>query len=193
MDLFSSIDIQLFYFVNHLPHTAFLNFCAQMLSGFGNGGIIYILTSCIVFLFEEKKDHWFFLPLSITGISAWIFSEVFLKYHIGRMRPDFFPNAIVIGSAPLSYSFPSTHSTFAFAFAYLLAYKEKRLGAFLYIMAILIGLSRIYLGHHYPSDVMGGALLGTILGWIVMFGYNRIHGQTKRARTPNTSRRHRRS
>ncbi len=63
-----------------------------------------------------------------------------------------------------SYSFPSGHAIFFFALAAGVFSTNKRLGAWLYVAAILIGLGRIAAGVHYPSDIFGGAILGVVIG-----------------------------
>lgn len=88
--------------------------------------------------------------------------------------------AIIIGSNDNSYAFPSGHATIAFAMAYLLAHNEPRRRWIFYLLAILISFSRIYLGKHYPLDVLIGSVLGLVIGWAVITLYNKMHGQIKR-------------
>ncbi len=64
-------------------------------------------------------------------------------------------------------SFPSGHTAVSFALAAVLSKRFPRLMAPLYIVATLVGASRVYLGSHYPSDVVAGALLGLAIGWLV--------------------------
>jgi len=61
---------------------------------------------------------------------------------------------------PATYSFPSGHATVSFACAAVLALAVPRLRVPLYALAALIAFSRVYVGVHYPFDVLGGALLG---------------------------------
>jgi undecaprenyl-diphosphatase len=65
-----------------------------------------------------------------------------------------------------TYSFPSTHAFNNFAAATFVVRFFPRLWPALFITAILISLSRIYLGLHYPSDVLGGAIIGSAIGYI---------------------------
>jgi len=80
------------------------------------------------------------------------------------------------------YSFPSTHATLAWAMAVILSREEPRLKYWFYTLAVLISLSRIYLGVHYPSDVAGGALLGWAIGYGAMRleGFSRLHRRKRR-------------
>ena len=75
-------------------------------------------------------------------------------------------------------SFPSQHASGAAAVAVLIARRHPRLAWFAWILAILMGLSRIYLGRHFPSDVLTGFLLGAISSWLVLRGerwFEKLH------------------
>jgi membrane-associated phospholipid phosphatase len=75
--------------------------------------------------------------------------------------------ARVVGRHPLGLSFPSGHTSQTF-FLMTLLIQTFRLGPFnaffLYILAFLVGITRMYVGAHYPRDVIGGAMLGTVWG-----------------------------
>jgi len=71
-----------------------------------------------------------------------------------------------LGGAPSSLSFPSAHATSSFAVATAMT-RVDPLGALAFLLAFALALGRPYLGMHYPSDVLAGAVLGIILGLIV--------------------------
>jgi membrane-associated phospholipid phosphatase len=71
-----------------------------------------------------------------------------------------------LGGAPSSLSFPSAHATSSFAVATAMT-RVDSLGALAFVLAFLLALGRPYLGMHYPSDVVAGAVLGVLLGLIV--------------------------
>jgi decaprenylphosphoryl-5-phosphoribose phosphatase len=71
-----------------------------------------------------------------------------------------------LGGAPSSLSFPSAHATSSFAVATAMT-RVDSLGALAFVLALALSLGRPYLGMHYPSDVLAGAVLGVVFGLIV--------------------------
>jgi undecaprenyl-diphosphatase len=120
--------------------------------------ILFIIVSWVLTKQRKVLRH----LLLLYGIqSAVIYS---LKFLVKRERPLFFLEmASKISKGPgeiLDPSFPSAHAVFAFMMATILAYWFPRHRIFFFIFAGIIGWTRIYLGVHYPTDVIVGALLG---------------------------------
>ena len=159
---FLSIDHQLFFWINHLPHTPVSDAIAMTLSGtLGSMVIVWILLSIWLFVREEKKDKLFFLSVAAASGLSLLITEFFLKNVFARNRP--------LGAFLTDYSFPSGHATVAWALAVVLAAKEPRVKYLFYLLALLISLSRIYLGVHYPADVIAGMLVGLGIGHISLW------------------------
>lgn len=156
METLLALDRQVFNFVTSFPPVQLLNDIAIFLSGVGTWGIVWVAIAVFLFFREEKRDHWFFVSTVFVLIGG-LLSEFLVKNLIARPRPT---------DLISTYSFPSSHALLAFAFAFVLSHEEPKLARWLYTLALLIALSRVYLGVHYPLDILAGSILGIIVGWL---------------------------
>lgn len=169
------LDIWLFSVVNRLPHPQILN---QLFLFFSFYPLIIWSVLCLVLIWlEEQKDRLFIIKFIMAlGIAGIVVSGI-IKPIVGRPRPDLQleTEIVVVDEKPAllfwnnDYAFPSGHAAIAFAGAYLLSKelksKKRRIyyTGFFYIFAFLTAVSRIYLGKHFPLDVVMGALIGTLV------------------------------
>lgn len=123
------------------------------------------------------------------GLLAVIVSSLFgqlFKHLFCRSRPltetsgQFFTEFPCLGKGAGFISFPSGHSVTAFALAFVLARAYPRYAVLFYGLAGLVALSRVYLAKHFPSDVVAGAAVGLLSGWIVcrVAAFSLVHGRT---------------
>ncbi len=85
-----------------------------------------------------------------------------------RPRPfDVVSNIHLLLPAKVEPSFPSGHASFFFALAITIYFYDKKLGKWLFSIALLMGLARIFVGYHWPSDILGGAVIGVLVAWFV--------------------------
>lgn len=118
------------------------------------------------FILEKIKV---FIPVLATGVLAWGIGD--LLKSIFRIERPFVIFSQVHSLVPESgFSFPSLHSTLIAALAFAVYFKNKSFGYVCLFIALLIGLSRIVVGVHFPIDVLGGF----ILGFIIAFAVNKI-------------------
>lgn len=109
----------------------------------------------------ERRAEWRRATATVTGVFV---LNTAIKQVIQRRRPEL-PGLPALTGTPTGLSFPSAHASTSFAGAGLYA----RLGlpaVPLYSLAMALSLSRLYLGVHYPSDVLAGAGLGTLVGTV---------------------------
>jgi undecaprenyl-diphosphatase len=85
-----------------------------------------------------------------------------------RPRPYLVTNAIVLVTHAPDTSFPSDHAILAFAVTTVLATVSRRLAAWLLAFSVVLLFARVYIGVHYPTDVIGGAVLGAASGWAIV-------------------------
>jgi undecaprenyl-diphosphatase len=128
------------------------------LSRLGTLGLIWVLLALAIALLRRRPDV-FVLVLAADG-AADVLSYA-LKRLVDTDRPPVrYEKPKPLVDVPLDHSFPSGHAATSFACATVLAFTVPRLAAPLYLLAAAIAFSRVYVGVHYPVDVVGGALLG---------------------------------
>jgi len=163
--LLSSMDNYLFYLINKGCSSHFLNVIMPLLNELGSWKILLPVAAMLLFL--RKKEARALGVLLLIGLFV-SYSVVFiLKIWIARPRPFFVLSDVNLLIKDRSFSFPSGHATNVFMAATLLFIYSKKL-YYLYIAAIGVAFSRIYLGVHFPSDVIAGALIGIIIGYAII-------------------------
>lgn len=148
----------------------FLTPLMELISFFGKEGICLILLALALIFFRKTRRFGTAMLLGLA-IGA-LFTNLFLKIVVARPRPYadengfFYPLWQMLGSHTESdKSFPSGHTTAAFAAMVPVFWLgKKRVSWLALVFAFLMGLSRIYLVVHYPSDVLGGLLVGVVAG-----------------------------
>ncbi len=128
-----------------------------------HGGVWLAIGAAGQLLEPARRGAWRGAMKAVTG--TYVLNTA-IKPLVGRRRPQL-PDLPPLTGTPSGLSFPSAHAATSFAGA--LAYSRLGLPAApLYALAVGLSLSRLYLGVHYPSDVLAGALLGSALaaGWV---------------------------
>lgn len=178
----NSIAIAFSNFFNNLSR-AFKNIFISI-SAFGDNGIFYILVGILLIFFIKSRKLGF--ALILAALSTLIFNDLIFKNVFDRARPFQDPelvtqlaavvnnNGVVYGIVPSSSSFPSGHTFTAFfalggVISFYIFDKENRKTylaplIFFSVFAFLMGCSRILLSHHYFTDVLCGAITGTLFG-----------------------------
>ena len=132
----------------------------------GSFGIVWLLLA-VAFSGFSLRRPWLAARVAVTILVAEMVSAL-LKAWIDRDRPPLAdPDPEPLVRLPATGSFPSGHATVAFACATVLTLAVPRLAPPLFVLATLVAWSRVYVGVHYPFDVLAGAVLGVGLGFIV--------------------------
>jgi membrane-associated phospholipid phosphatase len=155
-----AIDATIFIQINHLPHPKLLDRLFSTFSWFMTGGHAWILVIAAGALSDKSRAMRACRILPALYLATYTV-EIPIKRYFRRKRPFIsIVRAIVVGRKPGSYSFPSGHSAAAFAGATLLQAFYPRARPVLFAIALLVAFSRVYLGAHYPGDVLSGSLAG---------------------------------
>jgi len=124
---------------------------------------------------RRRRPPWSAVLVGLATLIAGVVANL-LKPVFDRPRPFDAGLWPALGSLPSTGSMPSGHAATAFAAATALALLVPALRPAAYGLAALIGVSRVYLGVHYVSDVVAGALLGALIGWAVVVAGRRLRG-----------------
>lgn len=148
---------------NRTVRTAGLLRLFQVASRLGDGVLWYSLVAVLALFFGDK-GRMVALQCAAAGISGLAIYRL-LKNVLVRERPYMTHAAIVCAGRPLDrFSFPSGHTLHAVSFTLVICSSLPLMAVLLLPAAVLIALSRVVLGLHYPTDVLAGGLLGAVIG-----------------------------
>lgn len=165
-DFLYSIDLSVFYFFNHTLSTGFLDKFFSIITSVNNWYIAYVILLGISFFKGGKKGKLAVIGIIILIIVSDQLGYRVLKEYFQRVRPcDALSDVLTPLGCSGTYSFPSNHALNNFAAAFFFYKLYPKLKWILFTTALVVSLSRIYLGLHYPSDLIGGAVIGSALGY----------------------------
>jgi len=165
LEALNSIDVNVFCFFNGTCRSTALDEIFQYITVLADSKVLFL--AAILMLLIRKKNIRAYGILLLAGITLSYYSSHFLKYFFMRARPFMAMEEATAVIAAGGYSFPSGHATSAFMAAFILSSCFRRWVLF-FCLAVLVGISRVYLGVHYPADVLAGAVLGTLIGYLLV-------------------------
>lgn len=173
ISLIQKFDICILTFINNNMHYPIMDKAMVIVTSLGNMGIIWIIISIILIVNKKYRN----IGIMVLGalLLSTILGEVCLKPLVHRLRP-FSDNSSVklLIARPISFSFPSGHTTSSFAAAGILAKYFKNYAPYIFSLAALIAFSRLYLYVHYPTDVLAGVILGLVCSKIIIYIFSKI-------------------
>jgi decaprenylphosphoryl-5-phosphoribose phosphatase len=159
----ADLDLRLLRWMRTHGHSQAIEDAVIALGRAGNNGLVWVVLGAALAIIDNGRwESW--LVCAILGPLA-ICLNYAIKLAVRRPRPVL-EGLPPLGGAPSSLSFPSAHATSSFAVATAMCRVDPATSA-AFLVAIALSLGRPYLGMHYPSDVLVGALLGVVLGLIV--------------------------
>ena len=166
------MDFGILYALNGI-HSEVLDKIMVGITYLGEKGIFWIAIGiALLFNAKTRKCGIFMLISMAVGL---IIGNGIIKNVVARQRPCWIDDTInLLIANPKDFSFPSGHTLASFEAAITILFFNKKWGIVAIILAILIGISRLYLFVHFPTDVLAGAILGTIIACTVYFVGNKV-------------------
>ena len=164
------MDIQLLLFLNSFVGTS--TFFDYIIIFFASYLQYVLIATFLVLLYRsayprKEKMHIFWVTIISIVISRYIITSL-IRFFYHRPRPF-----IIYPLYPLvtdyAWSFPSGHSAFFFAMAATLFLYNKKWGVWFFVAALFMNISRVIAGVHYPSDIIGGMIIGIITACCIFF------------------------
>ena len=156
------IDGQILLWIQEYLRFPALTSVMKDITNLGNAGILWILITIVLLLDKKTRNVGYMSALALIG--SLIVDNILLKNLVARPRPFAEIEALIpLIAKPTDFSFPSGHTTASFAVALVMVRMlPKKIGVPAVAVAALVAFSRLYLGVHYPTDVLAGLLVAAI-------------------------------
>lgn len=181
-DFLLQFDRHLFYFINHDLANPFFDWLMPILRAPRTWIPLYIFIIAFSICRFKKTGAIIVVLLALTAGAADFSSGVIIKHNVKRLRPCNDPVVALtdISRVPCGsgYSFPSSHATDHFAMAIFLCFVFGPKWKWIWLWAILwagsICFAQVYVGVHFPVDVLCGALYGALVGWLFSLLFKKL-------------------
>lgn len=166
MEAILKFDSSILMWFQDSVRTDFLDPIVKVITHLGDKGAFWILLTLALLIYPNRKGRRIGFMCGVSMVIGLLVTNLVIKNWVARIRPYeldnvLFQNLKLIIAKADDWSFPSGHTTNSLACSWVLFRKApKKWGIPALVLAILIALSRLYVGIHYPTDVLGGAVIG---------------------------------
>ena len=165
-----TVDRRLYRLIHGLPHSPLGDRYVTNLSDLGEG-LGWVAAGLALAWLDGSRGRRAGVATSIAALGTTYVVQRMIKPVFRRKRPWVDRDVLVVGIRTTDASFPSGHAASSFAAATALATFYPKAAPLTYALATGVALSRVHLGHHFPSDVAAGGLIGvaagTVASWLV--------------------------
>ena len=169
--MLSSIDTTLFHFINGGLKSGCLDYLMPMFLKYSDWTLVAAVLLLII-LYRDWRKGASFILLAIVAVALTDgIAYRLIKPFFGRIRPcNVLPPGTfnLMAGCSASFSFPSQHAANMFALAAVVSGRYKKAAPYALGIALMTAISRVYVGVHYPADIMGGGVIGYLLGFSVI-------------------------
>ncbi len=170
----NEFELKVLDFIQEHLRCGFLDKALPIITKLGDAGIFWIIVAIVLLFF--KKTRKMGIMTGVALILGLIIGNLTLKPLIARVRPYDMPGVEMdlLIERLSDKSFPSGHTLASFEAATVLLINDKRFGIPAIVLASIIAFSRLYLYVHYPTDVLGGIVLGVLIAFASCFIVNKV-------------------
>lgn len=179
METLIHMDGAILMFLQESVRNVVLDPIMKVITTLGNAGILWIVLTILLLIPKKtRKIGWMSACALLFSL---LINNILLKNLVARVRPyNAIEGLIPIIKKPSEFSFPSGHAGSSLASACVLYRKlPKKFGIPILVLAILISFSRLYVGVHYPTDVLAGAITGIVCSYLGEWLINLIEKRRK--------------
>ena len=168
-----ALDFNILFWIQDFIRNDVLDVIIPIYTSLGEDGIIWIVLG-LVLLIPKKYRKTGIMVLAALLVML-VVNNIVLKNLIARPRPCWtYPEMVQLVHNPSSYSFPSGHTTSAFAVAFTVFSQHKKLGKVIIVMAAIMAFTRLYVFVHFPTDIYGGIWVAAAITTFVCFMEKKI-------------------
>lgn len=174
LEFLGNLDGNILLFLQEYVRNPVLTPVMRLITTLGNGGAIWIVLTILMLVIPRTRKIGCMSLLALIG--TLLVNNMLLKNLVARIRPyEVIEGLTYIVREPVDYSFPSGHAGCSFSVACIMYRRlPRRYGVPALILAVLISVSRLYVGVHYPSDVLFGVVSGIVISYVAEAIGNRI-------------------
>ncbi len=162
LNLLQQTDLSVLFFINQQLSNPVFDFVFK-----STHYLSYVMLGLLVAYFAFRKEKFIVLSMIVVVIASTLTAAV-LKNTTHRERPYQTLDVRQLVEEDNNRSFPSNHVQLSFALSTIVFYFYRRSGLVLFLLSLLMGIGRIYVGVHYPSDVLGGAIIGIMIAFVIL-------------------------
>lgn len=164
--IITTIDWSVLHWIHNTLACSTLDYIMPKITTIGNSGLIWIVIAMVLIITKKYRRYGFILLIGL-GL-GFLVGNMFLKNMIERARPCWLDSSVtLLIPRPTDFSFPSGHTLASAIAATILTLSNKKFGLLAIPLAISIAFSRLYLYVHFPSDILGGAVIGLLIGLFI--------------------------
>lgn len=165
VNILNPFETSILHWIRQTLSCAFLDAVMPYITKFADSGIGWILLALVLLI--PRKTRRMGAAMGVALAIGFVTGNLLLKNLVARTRPFLFDSSIeLLIAPPHEFSFPSGHTLASFECAVAVFCYRRKWGVAALLFAVLIAFSRLYLQVHYPTDVLCGAILGSLIGYL---------------------------